>query len=312
MAVAQPRAAVEGALPRGALWLERAPLLGAVMLAPALVYILAFVAFPFGFALYLSLTDATVGNPYGSWVGLRNFVEIVQSPTFLRTLKNTFVFTVVSQLLILILAKVLALALYRDFRGKGLVTFLILLPWAAPISLTTIGWLWIFHARFSIIDWALRQLGLLGPNENMFWLGRPSLAMAAVIAVHVWRLLPFATVLLLAGLTAIPRDVLDQAEVDGAGFWRKLFQIQLPLLLPILSVAVLFGTIFTFTDMTVVYVLTRGGPFDMTQVLASLAFFKGIHGGNLSVGAAISLFLFPLLLIAAVVILRLARRAEVT
>jgi len=135
MAVAQPRAAVEGALPRGALWLERAPLLGAVMLAPALVYILAFVAFPFGFALYLSLTDATVGNPYGSWVGLRNFVEIVQSPTFLRTLKNTFVFTVVSQLLILILAKVLALALYRDFRGKGLVTFLILLPWAAPISL---------------------------------------------------------------------------------------------------------------------------------------------------------------------------------
>jgi len=119
-------------------------------------------------------------------------------------------------------------------------------------------------------------------------------------------------VILLAGHNSVPRDVLESAQVDGAGFWRTLFQIRLPLVLPIISVAILFGTIFTFSDMTVVYVLTRGGPYDMTQVLASLAYFKGIFGGNLSVGASISLFLFPVLLVVALAILRIARRAEVT
>ncbi len=300
------------AVPRARYLLDRDRLLGSTMLAPAVLFIVAFVGFPFFFAIYLSLTDATVGNPFGSFIGLTNFVEIVQSPTFLKALKNTFIFTLVSQLLILILAKILALALYKDFRGKGIVTFLILLPWAAPISLSTISWLWIFHSRFSIIDWFLRYIGLLAENMNMFWLGKPDLAMIAVITVHVWRLLPFATVILLAGLTSIPKDIMDAAEADGAGFWRKLFQITIPMLLPIISIAVLFGTIFTFADMTVVYVLTRGGPYDATQVLASFAFFKGIYGGNLSVGAAISIFLFPILFIAAVLILRLARRTEVT
>lgn len=306
----------EVAVPPRRVWFahvwDREEWLGRLMIGPAILYIVLLVGFPFLFAIYLSLTDSTVGKPFGSFIGLKNFVEIVQNPTFLRSLKNTFIFTLVSQLLILVLAKILALALYKDFRGKGIVTFLILLPWAAPVSLTTIGWLWIFHSRFSIIDWFLRQIGLLGKDMNMFWLGKPDLAMIAVITVHVWRLLPFATVILLAGLTSIPKDILDQAEVDGASFWRTLFQITIPMLLPIISVAVLFGIIFTFADMTVVYVLTRGGPYDTTQVLASLAFFKGIYGGNLSVGAAISLFLFPMLFIAAVLILRLARRTEVT
>ncbi|RMF92732.1 MAG: sugar ABC transporter permease [Nitrospinota bacterium] len=281
------------------------------MLAPAVLYIVALVGFPFFFALYLSMTDATVGHPYGSFVGLKNFLDIVQSPLFLKALKNTFVFTIISQVIVLVLAKVLALALAGDFPGKGVIQFLILLPWVAPISIGAIGWLWIFDSQYSIIDWFLRALGVLGPNQWMFWLGKPTLAMGAVITVHVWRMLPFATVIILAGLTSIPQEILDAADVDGAGFWRKLFQITIPLLLPIMSVAVLFGFIFTFTDMTVIYVLTRGGPYDSTQVLASLAFLKGIVGGNLSVGAAISLFLFPLLLAAAILILRFARRAEV-
>jgi multiple sugar transport system permease protein len=144
------------------------------------------------------------------------------------------------------------------------------------------------------------------------WLGIPHLAMGSVITVHVWRLLPLATVILLAGLSSIPQDIHDAAAVDGAGFWRHLFQITVPLLLPIMTVAVLFGAVFTFTDMIVIYVLTRGGPYDTTQVLASLAFFTGIQGGDLAEGAAIALFLFPLLLAAAVVFLRIARRAEVT
>ena len=290
--------------------LDQDRVLGPLLIAPALVYIALLVGFPFVFAIYLSLTDATVGAPHGHFIGLANFAEVIQSRAFQVALKNTFIFTLVSQALIVILANILALLLSADFRGKGLVTFLVLLPWVAPVSLTTIAWLWIFHARFSIIDWFLRQLGLL--EGNLFWLGRPDLAFIAVIVVHVWRMLPFATVILLAGHSSLPRDVLESAQVDGAGFWRTLFQIKLPLLLPILSVAVLFGTVFTFSDMAVVYVLTRGGPYDTTHVLSSLAYFKGIFGGNLSVGAAISLFLFPVLLVVAFFILRLARRAEVT
>ena len=143
------------------------------------------------------------------------------------------------------------------------------------------------------------------------WLGQPSLAMASIIAVQVWRTLPLATVINLGGLTSIPQDIHDAAAIDGAGFFRTLFQITIPLVLPILLVAVLFGFVFAFTDMIVVWVLTRGGPYDRTQVLASLAFFKGIDGGDLAGASAIALFLFPVLAAAAILLLRLARRAEV-
>ncbi|GKT09188.1 hypothetical protein DSTSK_24930 [Desulforhabdus sp. TSK] len=125
-------------------------------------------------------------------------------------------------------------------------------------------------------------------------------------------MLPLATVILLAGLSSISHEILEAAEIDGAGFWRRLFHIQVPLLLPIMSIALLFGIVFTFTDMTVVYVLTRGGPVQSTQVLASWAFFKGIEGGDLAQGAAIALFLFPMLAGVAVLMLKLARRREVT
>jgi multiple sugar transport system permease protein len=135
--------------------------------------------------------------------------------------------------------------------------------------------------------------------------------MGSVIAVHVWRILPLATVILLAGLTSIPHDIHDAAQVDGAGFWRHLFQITLPLVRPIMLVAGLFGLVFAFTDMIVIFVLTRGGPYDTTQVLASLAFFTGIQGGDIAEGAAVALFLFPLLLVVAVAFLRVARRTEV-
>jgi multiple sugar transport system permease protein len=143
------------------------------------------------------------------------------------------------------------------------------------------------------------------------WLGEPKLAMASVILVHCWRLIPFSTVILLAGRTAIPREIPEAAAIDGAGFWRTLFQINLPMMVPIISVAVLFGTVFTFTDMTVVYILTNGGAFDSTQSLPSYAFGTGIEGKDLAAGAAVSLFLVPVLVVIAYLMLRLAHRAEV-
>jgi multiple sugar transport system permease protein len=136
--------------------------------------------------------------------------------------------------------------------------------------------------------------------------------MTSVVLVQAWRMVPFATVILLAGLTSIPRDIPEAAAVDGAGFWRTHFEVTLPMIRPIVAVATLFGIVVTFTDMSVVYILTRGGPHDATQVLPSLAFQTGILGGAVSEGAAISLFLAPVLLAVALLMLRVARQSEVT
>lgn len=286
--------------------------LGRWMLAPAIIYIVLLVGFPFLLSMYYSVSDASVGNTNLSFVGLDNFRRITESGTFWRAMLNTFVFTLVSQILVVVLAKILAMALFNDFRGKWMVRLLILLPWVAPISLGTIGWLWIFDPVYSIINWTLRALGLLGPHVWPIWLGQPDLAMMSIVMVDVWRLLPLATVIILAGLSGIPQDIHDAAYMDGAGFWRHLFRINIPLVMPIMLIALLFGIVFTFTDMIIVYVLTRGGPFDTTQVLASLAFFTGVPGGDLAEGAAISLFLFPLLVAVVILLLTIARRAEVT
>ncbi|TAL76298.1 MAG: sugar ABC transporter permease [Burkholderiaceae bacterium] len=286
--------------------------LGRWMLAPAIIYITLLVGFPFLLSMYYSVSDATVGNTTLHFVGLENFRRIIENNTFWTSMRNTFVFTIVSQVLVVILAKILAMALFNDFRGKWIVRLLILLPWVAPISLGTIGWLWIFDPVYSVINWTLRASGLVGPNVWPIWLGQPTLAMISIIMVDVWRLLPLATVIILAGLAGIPQDIHDAAHMDGAGFWRHLFRINIPLVMPVMLVALLFGIVFTFTDMIIVYVLTRGGPFDSTQVLASLAFFTGVPGGDLAEGAAISLFLFPLLVAVVIVLLTIARRTEVT
>jgi multiple sugar transport system permease protein len=282
------------------------------MLAPAVIYIVLLVGFPFLLSLYYSVSSATVAGQDVHFVGLENFRRIVASRTFWLSLQNTIVITVVSQFIVLVFANILATALVADFHGKWLVRMLILLPWVAPISLGSIGWLWIFDSIYSVINWTARAVGLLGPGEWPIWLGQPSLAKTSIIVVDVWRILPLATVIIMAGLSSIPQDIHDAAEVDGAGFWRHHFQITMPLILPITLVALLFGVIFTFTDMIVVFVLTRGGPYDTTQVIASWAYFTGIQGGDLAGGAAISLFLFPVLAGVAILFLWLARHAEIT
>ena len=288
---------------------DREGALAWIFLLPSVVYIVALVGVPFVLAIAFSFSDVTAGDPSFDGVGFRNYRRIFDDPVFWHSLQNTLVFTAISMALIVVFGKVLANILVADFRGKWLVRFLVLLPWTTPVALSSIAWLWLLDSIFSPIDWVLRHVGLL--QTNTYWLGRPHLAMASVIAVHVWRLVPLAAVIILAGLVAIPREIQEQAEVDGAGFWRRMFEITIPLTLPVIAVAALFGAIFTFTDMTVVYILTRGGPTNSTQVLASWAFFRGIEGGDVAQGAAIALFLFPLLLAAAIAILRAVRRMEV-
>lgn len=289
--------------------LDREGVLAPLMLLPSIVYIVALVAVPFFLAIAYSVSDVTVGDPSFDYVGLRNFRAVLKDPVFRKSVKNSLFITVVTMVLVLVLAKILALVLTRDFRGKWVVRFLILLPWTTPVPLAAIAWLWMLDSLFSPIDWTLRWLGLL--QGNLHWLGNPTLAMVSVITVQVWRIVPLAAVIIMAGLAAIPQDLNDAAEIDGAGFWRTLFEVTIPLTLPVTAVAVLFGAVLVFTDMSVVYVLTRGGPVDATQILPTWAFFRGIQGGDLAQGAAIALFLFPLLLAMAVLILRSVRRMEV-
>lgn len=285
-----------------------------IFLMPSVVYILALVAIPFVLAVGLAFSDVTSGDPSFDFVGLQNFRSVFDDPIFWRSLQNTFVFTLISMLLIVVLGKVVANILVADFRGKWLVRFLVLLPWTTPVTLGAVAWLWLLDSIYSPIDWVLRQLGFLeeaGRDSNMYWLGEPELAMGSVIAVHVWRLVPLAAVIMMAGLVAIPKDMDEAARIDGAGYWRRMFEVTIPMTLPVIAVSALFGAIFTFTDMAVVDVLTNGGPNNATQVLTSWAFFRGIDGGDVGQGAAVALFLFPLLLAAAIFILRFVRKLEV-
>jgi multiple sugar transport system permease protein len=285
--------------------------LGAMMFLPAIAYIVLLIGAPFALAVMYAFSDARIGSPGFHYVGLENFRSILQSPSFRAALRNSIVFTVCAQIIVIICSTILSIALEKPFRGRKFVRFLILLPWVAPISLGAIGWKWILDSIYSVITWVLVWAHIFKPYNTPMWLGEPHLAMASVILVHCWRLIPFSTVIMLAGLTAIPKDIPEAAAIDGAGFWRTLFQINIPMMAPIISVAVLFGTIFTFTDMTVVYILTAGGPFDSTQTLPSLAFAMGIQGSDLAAGAATSLFLVPVLILIAYFMLRAAHRAEV-
>jgi len=288
---------------------DREDVLGVAMLAPALIYVILLVGVPFGLAILLSFSNATAGSLSFGWAGGRNYAAILGDPIFLRSLRNTAIVTIGSQVLVVVLATAAAQVFRAAFHGKRLARFVLLLPWAVPVSLAAIAWTWIFDSTFSVLNWTLKATHLL--HGWLYWLGDPGLALVAIIIVQAWRIFPFATVIVLAGLSSIPQDVVEAAIVDGAGFWRRLFKVELPLLLPVVAVAVLFGVVYTATDLGVVYILTGGGPANTTQVLPTLAFQRGVLGADLGQGAAIAVFLLPFLIVVAVAMLRLARRAEV-
>jgi multiple sugar transport system permease protein len=290
---------------------DRAEVLGPLFIAPAIIYVFVLVALPFLLAIYYSISAYTIFDPNYRFVGFKNFVEVIHSDVFRRTLINTFIFTIGAQVIGLLLGKFAAMLLMQEFPGRAIARALVVLPWAVPISLATLAWQWMFDSLYSVINWTLIALGLISAANAPQWLGQQDLAMIAVTVVHAWRLFPFGVVIFIAGFTSVPKDVLDAATIDGAGFWRRNYQIILPIIMPIVMIALIFGTVFTFTDLSVVYLLTKGGPINATQVLGSLAFQVGILSGDVAHGAVICLFLFPFLLIAVIVLLRLLRRREI-
>jgi multiple sugar transport system permease protein len=291
---------------------DRDRVLGPALLLPAVLYLIAVVGYPLVLAILYAFSDVTTGSQELHFVGWSTFRAAIDDPVFGTALRNSFLFTAISQVCVVVLSTVLAFVLSADFRGKWFFRFLVLLPWTTPVALSAVIWLWMLDSIFSPFNWLLVKLHLLAPGGHVVWLGSTHLAMGSVIALQTWRILPLATVIVMAGLSSIPQDIRDATEVDGARFWRRTFHIDLPLLAPVILVALLFGIVFTFADMAVIFILTGGAPANGTQVLASWAFYKGINGGNLAVGAADAVFMFPVLLALAAIVLRFARRTEVT
>lgn len=287
-------------------------LTGLGLILPALLWVGLLVAYPFGMALYFSLSNTVIGQG-GRFVGLANFRVLLADPTFRQTVQNSFVFTTVAVTVKTLLGVALALILSRRLRFKRLIRGLVLLPFVIPTALSTLGWLWMYDSLYSVLTWTLNHAVLgplgLGPLE-INWLGSPTLAMAAVIVVNIWRGLPFFAVTVLAGLTAIPPEFYEAAEVDGAGRWSRFWYVTYPLLRPILAIVILFSTIFTFADFNIVYVLTRGGPQESTHLFATLSHALAFESMQLGRGAAVSLFMFPVLVVIVVLQLHFLSREE--
>jgi len=272
---------------------DREAPLGYALLAPALLMLLGFVAYPFLIGLWLSVTDAEVGV-IGRFVGLANYrFEFLRDRVFLNSISNTFIYTAVTTVFKLTLGLVMAVLLNQVFPMQRFVRAALLLPWIIPTVLSTLAWRWMFDPTFSVINWVVTHIGLAARGVD--WFGTPQTAMASLIVVNVWRGAPFYGISFLAGLQVIPVELYEAARVDGASRWLQFRRITLPMLRPVLLVVLLLSTILTFADFQLPFVLTNGAPYSSSHLLATWAYAQAIQGGATGIGAAVSLVLFPVL-----------------
>jgi multiple sugar transport system permease protein len=273
-------------------WLDRESVFSWLMMALPILFLAAFVGYPFVYGILLSLEDRPVAHA-GTYVGLQNFVTDFRDPIFWRVAFNTFVYTGAATLLKMVGGLCLALAMNQHFRMKNLVRALLLLPFIVPTVLSTVAWMWMLDPAFSIFNWFLIALGVPKPGPS--WLGNPVLAMLSIIVINTWRGLPFYGITLLAGLQTVPPELYEAATIDGAGGWQRFRYVTLPLLQPIILIVTLFSVIFTFADFQLVYVLTHGGPQNATHLFATYAFDIAMGAGQLGMGASIALTMLPAL-----------------
>ena len=288
-------------------FLESERLLAMVLLAPTVVLLGTFIAYPFVMGVWLSLTNTSVGNP-GVFVGLRNFAKAFDDSIFRTAFWNTSYYTFFATILKLALGMWLALLLNRHFRGKRIVRASMLLPFIVPTVLSTFAWRWMFDPTFSVLNWLLYHAGLI--TTKVPFLSDGTYAMWCAIVVNTWRGMPFFAITLLAGLQTINPDLHEAASLDGANGWRRFRHVTWPLLKPVTLVVVVFSVIQTFSDFQLIYVLTGGGPANSTHLLATYAYQIGVATGLLGEGAAISLFMLPVLFLVVWVQLRYLRRLE--
>jgi multiple sugar transport system permease protein len=287
-------------------WFTKDRIVGPALVAPAILLLVVLIAYPFCVAIYLSLTDRVIASPVTHFIGLRNFIDLLSSSVFKRTVVNTFNYSFVSVVFKLILGMLMALVLDQVKFMKNFFRGILLLPWIVPTSLSALGWLWMFDSQYSIFNRLLLDSGLI--HHKIIWLGTPFWAMLSVQMVNIWRGIPFFGIFLLAGMQAIPQDLYEAAQLDGAGSWLRFWNVTVPLLMPITATVTLFSIIQTFADFQIVFVLTHGGPVNSTQLFATLTYDVAIRGMQLGEGAAISLWMFPVLAIAAFFQIRYLRR----
>jgi multiple sugar transport system permease protein len=287
--------------------LENEGLLAGLLLAPTVLLLGVFIAYPFIMGVWLSLSNTSVGNP-GEFVGLRNFVKAWNDSIFQTAFWNTVYYTFFATILKLALGLWLALLLNRHFRGKRIVRASMLLPFIIPTVLSTFAWRWMFDPTFSVLNWLLYRTGFI--TTKIPFLSDGDYAMWCAIVVNTWRGMPFFAITLLAGLQTISTDLQEAASLDGANGWQRFWRVTWPLLKPVTLVVVVFSIIQTFSDFQLIYVLTGGGPANSTHLLATYAYQVGVATGLLGEGAAISLFMLPVLFIVVWVQLRYLRRLE--
>jgi multiple sugar transport system permease protein len=309
MAVRSQSIAATGALARQgwlARTLEREAIFSWLMLAPAVLFLAAFVAYPFVYGVYLSLEDRQVAQE-GTFIGLRNYLDNWNNPVFWQVARNTFVFTFSATVFKLVGGVALALVMNQAFPFKNVVRAALLLPWIVPTVLSTIAWMWIFDPTFSLINWLLVHGGLAehGPS----WVGDGFWAMVMVVVVNIWRGLPFYAITLLAALQTISGELYEAAAIDGATARQRFLYVTLPLLMPVLIITTMFSVIWTFSDFQLVYVLTGGGPSNQTHLFATYAFNIALGAGQLGSGASVALSMLPPLLMVIAALSLYLRRA---
>lgn len=296
--------------------LERPVVLGYLLMLPAALIIFFFVAYPFGWGVWMSLTNKQIGMAWSQvkFTGLQNYVDLVtKDGIFWTTVWNSFVYTGIATAVKWILGIWLAVLLNAMVRFQRFVRAAVLLPWIVPTVLSTIAFLWIFDPDFSVINWTLRRfyswMGW-GYVKGPLWLGDPTLALASVTFVNIWRGTPFYAISFLAGLQTISPELYEAAAIDGASGWQRFRHVTLPGIKPITVVVLVFSIIVTFSDFQIVYVLTRGGPANSTHLFATYAYQVAMVGTRLGLGAAISLFMFPVLALVIIFQLVYLRREQ--
>ena len=273
-------------------FVEREGVFSWLLMIPGILFLLAFVAYPFFYGIYLSLQARRVSQP-GTFVGLANFVALFQDPVFWQVASNTFVYTIVTTIFKMAAGLAMALVMNQRFRGRNLTRAFLLLPFIVPTILSTVAWMWILDPTFSVVNWTLLHTGII--TNNFSWLGNRHLAMVSIITVNTWRGVPFYGITLLAGLQTISPDLYEAAAIDGATTSQRFWNITLPVIKPVLIIVTMFSVIFTFSDFQLVYALTHGGPANATHLFATYAFDVGMSAGQLGSGAAVALSMLPAL-----------------
>jgi multiple sugar transport system permease protein len=267
-----------------------------ICMLPTAGLLIVFLTYPLGLGLWLSMTDTTIGER-GQFIGLENFESLWDDSVFWLSVFNTLFYTIVATAGKFLLGLWLALLLNNHFPFKAFVRAIVLLPWIVPTVLSAIAWWWIYSPQFSIISYIF--VDVLHWTDRYFdFLGTPWPARWSLIAANVWRAIPFVAITLLAGLQTISPSLYEAALLDGATPLQQFRRITLPLLMPILSVVLTLSILFTFSDFQLVYAITRGGPFNTTHLMATLAFQRAIPGSQLGEGAAIAVAMIPFLIAA--------------